>query len=213
MKAPLYQQLTFSATATPSDLKRQYGQLRYKDFRPDDPFLTFDHVNKTEFDDYDDMDSTLLLLATMSEGFSSSLVAGARILPTTEPYDIEEPSWHYLTNGIQLPKSPNTWVCGRWTSIAENSVHRQICNSLIMLEIHRASIEHGFDSYFGVTTKRGYEWFEKVGITARMGSPEYFTGRENDTIHLVTVDVNERYAEVAHNKHIEAASSLRAVAA
>ncbi|MEM8499922.1 MAG: hypothetical protein AAF542_18000 [Pseudomonadota bacterium] len=213
MNTTLYQPHTCCATAAPSELKEQYGQLRYKDFRPDDPYVSLDHKRQVEFDDYDSRESTLLLLATMSKGRDTTLVSGARIMPTTEPNDIEEPSWQYLTKDIELPKSPDVWVCGRWSSIKEKSRHRQICNSLVMLEIHRASIEHGFGFYFGVTTKQGHEWFDKVGIGVEACSPEFFTGRENDSIYLITVRVDDRYVQVAHDKHKEAAMSLRSLAA
>src|SRR6478609_7582781 len=99
---------TYAGNQIPPSLLKQYGKLRYACFAVDDPYVRMNHHDRTELDHFDQLPTTLHLVVTSKQpNRPKKLVSAVRLISTVEDYDLEQPSWGYLTAKLDLPKANN----------------------------------------------------------------------------------------------------------
>ena len=109
------------------NLMRQYGHERWKCFDPDDPYVNMDNQRQLEFDQFDYLASTRYILITVEQpNREEKLVCGMRLIPTLEAYDLEQPSWNYLTLGREPIKSGGIIETGRWVGQSRKSQYGEL---------------------------------------------------------------------------------------
>lgn len=195
-----YETYTYAHKTLPHDLLLQYGRLRYNSFSNDDPYVNLDHKNKTEFDIFDDgVSDPFYVMVTADDGPSGSqrLVSAMRFIGCDKYYDIEQPSWSYLTDGVELPKSPEICESSRWVGKSSNTREGLISSGLLNMATMDLAAEQGWLKTLGAPAEAGSNWLKKRGATVEhLGKPHY-SEHDDYTIQLTLVGLDEIYFKLA----------------
>lgn len=203
-----YKFIICQATNAPANLKKEFGEARYRVFNKDDPYANLNHEDKTEFDAYDERDTTLYIFAVVEVGGDQSLLVGVRALPTLFGYELENKSWSYMTDeifdGHELPKSPTIFESMRWVGVSMKRNDRKIGDGLAMMGLHQAGKDYGFTEIFGVTTTRAQKFMDREGYTNYSITPLIDTGRDGDTLEINYQVLDEAFLRIATKKYKDA---------
>ena len=192
-----YNTHVYTYKSLPNDLLMQYGKMRYGSFQPDDPNVTWmDHKNKIELDRFDEgLSEPLYLMVTANDGPKgrSRLVTGMRFIGCDKEYDLEHSSWSYLTDGVNLPKSPNIVETTRWVGKSSNSEEGMVTTGLLNMRMVELGKEMGWTKTIGSPTEMGSNWCRKRGAKViHLGQP-WYSPREKANIQLTIIDIDEFY--------------------
>lgn len=183
-----YNLVICTADKVPADLKFQYGQLRYNAFSKDDPFVNLCHNTRTEFDRYDKMDTTLYIMATAQREHVRELIVACRCLPTLFDYELEMPSWSYLTDhiieGESLPKSGKVFESMRWVTVPRKRSEAHVGAGIVAVGMYQAGLDYGFKEIIGVTTGQVIEFIKRQGKTTRSITPPLRNERDKDSLEI-----------------------------
>ena len=203
-----YKFVICNSVNAPDKLKRQFGQYRYKTFKPNDPYAHLNHSDKTEFDKFDEMPTTIYVMAVSESDCDQELLVGTRILPTISEYELESPSWSYITNtifqGRKLPKSAFVWESMRWAGVSLKRNERKIGDGLAMMGLYQAGLDYGFTEIFGVTTTRARKFMDRMGYTNYSITPLVNTGRDGDTLEINFQVLDDSFLRIATAKYRDA---------
>lgn len=173
---------TFTGNTINPALLKQYGRLRYQCFAKDDPYVQMNHTDRTELDHFDTRPETRHILVSKKEpGRPRALVSAVRLIPTLQPYDLEQPSWSYLTSELDLPKADNVVEGSRWVGKSSRHYEGTLSTALLMLQLYQLSREQGFDRMIGVIAAKGEAWLRK---------------RQAGSTHVTSRYVNDRDGEI-----------------
>ncbi|HQQ62530.1 MAG TPA: acyl-homoserine-lactone synthase [Pseudomonadales bacterium] len=187
----------FAGNSIPPALLKQYGKLRYKCFDPNDPYLKMDHDRMIELDHFDTRPSTIHIMVTSKRARSpKQLVSAVRLIPTLEEYDLEQPSWSYLTGSITLPKSSEVMEGSRWVGKSSRTYEGTLSTALLMLQLYQLSREKNFDRIIGVIAEKSEQWLEKREANASAGSTRHFTGRDGN-IMVSHINIDRSFLEAS----------------
>lgn len=183
----------FTAVSAPIDLKRQYGQLRYPCFSNSDPFVNQDHIEKTEFDRFDQCESTIYIMVTQADALTGTerLISAVRLMSTANDYDLAAPSWGYLTDGIALPKTSDTFDGSRWVGRSSRTLEGMASTGLLVMAIVNVAKERGFKQLIGATNALAAEWFASRDVDIEILSEPYYSERDNAYLIVATYPVDD----------------------
>ena len=152
----------FHGGNVPGPLLKQYAQLRYACFDREDPYVKMDHEKSMELDQFDSLPSTLYVMVTSKKPrCKKQLVSAVRLIPTLQSYDLEQPSWAYLTQHLVLPKSAQVVEGSRWVGKSSRTYEGAIASALLMLQLYQFSQERGYLKMIGVVTEKGEAWLAR----------------------------------------------------
>ena len=201
-----YDTHVYTYNSLPADLLLQYGKLRYRSFKPDDPYVNLDHINKTEFDRFDKgLSDPIYIMITADDGPAGNLrlVSAMRFISCDAEYDLEHPSWSYLTEGVELPKSPSICETTRWVGKSSNTTEGMISTGLLNMATVNLAKSQGWTQTLGSPAEAGANWLRKRGaIVEQFGEP-CFLEREGYTIQLTLVDLDERYFKIGLDMFVQ----------
>ena len=208
-----YKFVICNSVNAPEKLKRQFGQYRYKTFKSNDPFAHLNHSDKTEFDKFDEMPTTLYVMAIAESDEGQELLVGTRIMPTLSDYELESASWSYMTDalleGKKLPKSPYVWESMRWAGVSLKRNDRKIGDGLAMMGLYQAGLDYGFTEIFGVTTTKARKFMDRMGYTNYSITPLIDTGRDGDTLEINFQVLDDAFIRIATQKYKDALEKER----
>jgi len=171
----------FSSQLT-SDVKAELFKYRYNVFI-ETLGWELDTPKDMEVDKFDH-DETLYVVAKSNEG---DVVGCARLLPTTEPYLLEE-VFPELLNGQAAPKSPDVWEISRFTNLvsSQNETGMTVGNGgqiseMSFTELLQAAIQcakkQGAKRLISVSPIGIERLLRKAGINGnRIGPPKVVNG-------------------------------------
>jgi N-acyl-L-homoserine lactone synthetase len=202
-----------SATELPSQLKEQFLKLRYKCGIQGDP-ICYDHIKKMDIDRFDDMASTIYIVATKQENGKETVVTGSRIMPTIIDYEFEDPIWEGIIKDRSLPKSPDIYAGGRWvnkyiinhegwTKDESLKAHGFIANGLMLMGFYQACEQNGVKTIIGWPSPRIVKFGETNDMEKRYSETLISSGGDGREIKLVEYDINQslyRMGREAYNK-------------
>lgn len=194
----LYECQVLPATQTPFPLKMQYAKLRYDCFQKDDPNLVLDHENGAELDCFDEQSTTLYIMITArnKKNQEPQLICAVRLLPTLQSYELEQPSYKYLTQGTGLPKSAHIFESSRWVGRSSRTTAGKIAGGLLIMELARTARELGAHQLIGVITTTTEEFIEKRNSEAKRASAAVKTERDVDKIMITKIDIDDKFYEM-----------------
>ncbi len=203
MTERIYKSQIFSATHAPFDLRLQYGTMRYHSFTKDDPFLNMNHINKVEFDKFDERESTLFIFAWAENktGGKRELISAVRLIPTVLDYDLEADSWSYLTEGLNLPKTPEIFEYSRWVAQPKPRTPCQICTSRLGIELYHLGQRLGIKQFIGVATTALTQYMKNKGLTLESLTAPISTDRDDDTLEVYIQDLDLAFMASAYKKY------------
>lgn len=156
----------FSGTEVPDDLLTQFGQLRYKCFDPDDPNVNMNKDSKIELDHFDRSEHLRYFFITRFDNKGDErLACGMRLIPTLYDYELEMPSYNYLTQNKVLPKSSDIVEAGRWVGLKYNTPAGQVLAGLLNRELYHWASKQGVNAYVGVITTHHEAFFMDAGVS------------------------------------------------
>src|SRR5690606_15023551 len=128
----------YTPKTVPSELMKQYGQLRYKCFKPEDPYVNLDHQQLVEFDRFDECHDTIyiMVVADQTKSFKQSqLMSAMRLRPTLTDYELEMDSYRYLTNDIALPKEAGIYEGSRWVGRSSRTTEGKLSTAMLITKL------------------------------------------------------------------------------
>lgn len=190
---------TYTGSQIPPSLLKQYGRLRYACFAVDDPYVRMNHHDRTELDHFDHLPTTLHLLVTSKQpGQSKKLVSAVRLIPTVQDYDLEQPSWEYLTAKIDLPKARNVVEGSRWVGKSSRTYEGALSTALLMLHLYQLAQEKGFDQLIGVIASKSETWLNKRHAGIQPAASRHHTERDGEIL-VTTLALNRLFVDGAKN--------------
>lgn len=202
--ASIFSVQSYTGTTIPDALLRQYGKLRYQCFEPDDPYLKMDQDQKIELDHFDGYPSTIYIMVTSKEhGKQTRLVSAVRLIPTIEPYDLEQPSWSYLTNSITLPKDQSIYEGSRWVGKSSRTYEGMLSTALLMLQISQLAQDLQFNQILGVVAAKGEAWINKRHAGNQKTGVRFPTKKDGEIL-ITTLDVNQEFTHSAKTMMLQA---------
>jgi N-acyl-L-homoserine lactone synthetase len=188
---------TYVGGIVPPGLLKQYGRLRYDCFAVDDPYVCMNHQNRTELDHFDELPTTMYLMVISKQaGHPKKLVSAVRLIPTVEAYDLEQPSWSYLTNHFALPKANNVVEGSRWVGKSSRTYEGKLSTALLMLQLYQCAIEHEFNQLLGVVALKSQEWFEKRNTNLQASEVRHQTATDGEIL-ITTINIDKFFLESA----------------
>jgi N-acyl-L-homoserine lactone synthetase len=194
---------TYAGHHVPASLLKQYGQLRYQCFDTDDPYVRMDHQNGLELDHFDKRPTTIYIMVICHQsGLSDKLISAVRLIPTTEPYDLEQPSWSYLTDYFPLPKSTKVLEGSRWVGKSSRTPEGTLSTALLMLQIYQLAQRHGVEQLIGVIASKGQNWLQKRKTKADPSSVRHQTERDGEIL-ISTINIDADFLASAKMMMLE----------
>lgn len=204
----MHDQAVFTVEVYPGDslspaLLKQYGKLRYQCFAHDDPYVNMNHREKTELDHFDTRATTWhVIVCKKAPRRAKSLVSAVRLIPTTEPYDLQQPSWSYLTDSIQLPRQANVVEGSRWVGKSSRTYEGTLSTALLMLKLYQLSREQGFDQMIGVIAAKGEAWLRKREAGETTVESRHLTQRDGE-IMVTRMALDEYFLSAARQMMLQ----------
>jgi N-acyl-L-homoserine lactone synthetase len=190
---------TYTGTQIPAALLKQFGRLRYACFAQDDPYVQMNHQDKIELDHFDTRPTTLHVLVTSKQPKRpKQLVSAIRLIPTVEDYDLEQPSWGYLTQNLTLPKAADVVEGSRWVGKSSRTYEGALSTALLMLQLHQLAQEHGFQQLIGVIAAKSEAWLNKRQTDVYAASHRHNTERDGDIL-VTTMALDQQFFSAAKN--------------
>jgi N-acyl-L-homoserine lactone synthetase len=187
----------YTGNLVPPALLKQFGRLRYDCFDVNDPYVLMNHQDKTELDGFDRLPTTLHLMVTSKQPRQAKkLVSAVRLIPTTEEYDLEQPSWSYLTDRVQLPKAGNIVEGSRWVGKSSRTYEGTISTALLMLQLYQLSRDKGFDQLIGVIAAKSETWLNKRQAGNLSSASRYSTERDGEIL-VTTINLDQQFLNSA----------------
>lgn len=194
---------TYNGNQIPAALLKQYGKLRYTCFAPDDPYVQMNHQDKTELDHFDTKPTTLHILVTSKQPkHPKKLVSAIRLIPTTEDYDLEQPSWGYLTDNIALPKQTHIVEGSRWVGKSSRTYEGALSTALLMLQLYQVAHERGFHQLIGVIAAKSEAWLNKRNTDVHAASHRHSAERDGDIL-VTTMALDQQFVNAAKNMMLQ----------
>lgn len=188
---------TYAGNTINHQLLRQYGRLRYPCFAKDDPYVRLNHKEGTELDHFDRLPSTRHILVCKKEpGSPAVLTSAVRLIPTVADYDLEQPSWSYLTAKMSLPKASHVVEGSRWVGKSSRTYEGTLSTALLMLQLCQMSREEGFTEMIGVVAAKGEAWLHKRQARSTGGSARHATERDGEIL-VTTIAIDDAFHSVA----------------
>lgn len=191
----------YTPTTVPFTLLKQYGQLRYKCFKPEDPYVTLDHQEETELDHFDQDSSTLYIMVVAVQVASPGqvqLMSAVRLRPTLAAYELEMDSYRYLTDGVTLPKEAGVYEGSRWVGRSSRSTEGMLSTAMLVTKLFHLATEMSFREIIGTISTLSENWMAKRQATAQRHSELYHSERDKLDILVSRIQVNEEFLGMAN---------------
>lgn len=189
----------FSPSNVPSSLLRQYGMLRYQCFTQDDPYVNLDHVQKTEFDHFDRDEHTQYIMIYMEDAQKQQdLVSAVRIRPTLADYELEMPSYLYLTRNTNLPKDATVYEGSRWVGKSSRTAEGMLSTAMLVSKLYYLSRELSFNELIGTISTLSESWLSKRSAQTERRTSTYHSNRDKLDIMVSRIRMDETFLGVAN---------------
>lgn len=189
----------FTPDTTPRSLAHQYGALRYKCFSKDDPYVALDHHSQTEFDHFDRDESTrYIMVYTTLAGQPNELMSAVRIRPTLLDYELEMPSYLYLTEGVSLPKDPALYEGSRWVGKSSRTSLGMLSTAMLVSRLYHLSHELAFSEIIGTISTLSENWLSKRTAKTERESDTYHSERDKLDIMVSRIRIDEKFLDMAN---------------
>lgn len=202
--ATVYKSHIYAASSTPIELKMQYGRLRYKQFSDGDAFVSLDHSSRVEFDEFDDMPTTLYLFAVAEDEPHSRLITGVRLMPTVVDYDMEMDCWKHLLVGIDLAKEPHIYAGGRWYGASHKTAEGRLGGGMLLQEMYTASQSFGFTMVHSFALSPCTNWMKKKNLANREAGMTYDVRPDGRKLSLNETPINAQMYELGIKQYRDA---------
>jgi acyl-homoserine lactone synthase len=187
-------------------IEREYGHLRYRTFVEEQGW-PLSHRNGEEWDIYDTNDATYILAFDAQDNISG----GARMLPTTQSFLMEDVFDHLIDSSNSIPVGPNVVEFTRYFIRSDIVRSRHIVNSVgtLLCGVLEWSLDQGLEKLLIVTDMKLFSQFHEVGWKIRpLGLPGDFGGGlasdGGGMAIAVQVDISdEALASTAARRHIQ----------
>jgi N-acyl-L-homoserine lactone synthetase len=173
--------------------------MRYRCFSKDDPYVALNHQQRTEFDHFD-MDHQTLYVVVYQNSLRDGLqlMSAVRLRPTMAAYELEMPSYLYLTRGIQLPKAHEVYEGSRWVGQSSRTPEGMLSTAMMMSKLYRISALLGFKEIIGTISTLSENWLGKRAATTERKSELFHSERDRLDIMVSRIKVDESFSEIAH---------------
>lgn len=191
----------YTPATVPLPLLKQYGQLRYKCFKTEDPYVDLNHEDKTELDHFD-QDASTLYIMVVAVGVASpgqaELMSAVRLRPTLMNYELEMDSYRYLTDGITLPKEAGVYEGSRWVGRSSRSTEGMLSTAMLVTKLFHLAIEMSFHEIVGTISTLSENWMAKRQATTQRHSDLYHSERDKLDILVSRIQINEDFLGMAN---------------
>lgn len=191
----------YTPATIPSTLLKQYGQLRYKCFKPEDPYVNLNHHDRTELDHFDQDSHTLYIMIVavhVSSPGQIQLMSAVRLRPTLLDYELEMDSYRYLTDSITLPKKADVYEGSRWVGRSSRSTEGMLSTAMLVTKLFHLATEISFREIIGTISTLSENWMSKRQATAQRHSELYHSERDKLDILVSRIQVNEDFLGMAN---------------
>lgn len=189
----------YTPTNVPALLLKQYGQLRYKCFKPEDPYVTLNHQDKTELDHFDRDNHTLYIMVVAVQDYGQTeLMSAVRLRPTLVDYELEMESYQYLTDGITLPKETGVYEGSRWVGRSSRSTEGMLSTAMLVTKLFHLATEMSFREIVGTISTLSENWLAKRQAATKRHSELFHSERDKLDILVSRIQVNEDFLGMAH---------------
>lgn len=191
----------YTPSTVPPSLLKQYGQLRYKCFKPEDPYVTLNHQEETELDHFDQDPTTLYIMVVAVQVTSpgqAQLMSAVRLRPTLADYELEMDSYRYLTDGITLPKEASVYEGSRWVGRSSRSTEGMLSTAMLVTKLFHLATEMSFREIIGTISTLSENWMAKRQASTRRDSDLYHSERDKLDILVSRIQVNEDFLGMAN---------------
>jgi acyl-homoserine lactone synthase len=155
-------------------IEKEFGQLRYRTFI-EEMAWPLSHIRGQEWDVYD-TDYATYILAFDKNG---AISGGIRMLPTTEPFLMQEVFGHLVDDSILLPKGPVIMEITRYFVRSDIVASRKVVETAgsILCAMLEWSLDEGLEKILIVSDMKLFPQLKEVGWNARpLGLPQEFGG-------------------------------------
>lgn len=194
-----YSVIINSAKNIAPHLMANFGRLRYKCFEPDDPNVNMDHSRRIELDHFDRMEDTTYIMVVATENGQQELVSGMRLRPTTADYELEMDSYRYLTDGVALPKTTTIMEGSRWVGRSSRTPEGMLSTGMLMNALYRYCRALGVTDIIGTISTKSEAWLGKREAQAQRSSNPYYSLRDDLTIMISNIKLDETFLSAANN--------------
>lgn len=191
----------YTPATVPFTLLKQYGQLRYKCFKAEDPYVNLDHQEQTELDHFDQDANTLYIMVVavqISSPGHAQLMSAVRLRPTLLNYELEMDSYHYLTNNITLPKEAEVYEGSRWVGRSSRSTEGMLSTAMLVTKLFHLATEMSFREIIGTISTLSENWMAKRQAATRRHSELYHSERDKLDILVSRIQINEDFLGMAN---------------
>jgi len=189
----------FTPGTVPATLSYQYGQMRYKCFTKDDPNVNMNHDNETEFDHFDSDEQTRYIMVYVhNNGQPQELMSALRLRPTLLDYELEMPSYLYLTENISLPKDSKVYEGNRWVGKSSRTSEGMLSTAMLISKLYHLSHELSFNEIIGTISTLSENWLGKRSAKSERSCAAYHSERDKLDILVSRIKVDESFLEAGN---------------
>jgi N-acyl-L-homoserine lactone synthetase len=189
----------YTGASIPSSILEQYGRKRYACFAKNDPNVALDHDREIELDQFDFMASTTFITVVKQhdDQIEPELVSAMRYRSTLDSYELEAPSYRYLTAATPLPKAANIIEGSRWVGVSSRSLAGKISTALMSMTLYSLAREYGFDEVIGTVSTKGQAWLDKRGASQQQASNYYLPPHDQLAILITRIALDDTFLQHA----------------
>jgi N-acyl-L-homoserine lactone synthetase len=120
------------------------------------------------------------------------------------PYELEMPSYLYLTQDIQLPKDQSVYEGSRWVGQSSRSPEGMLSTAMMMSKLYRLSMALEFKEIIGTISTLSENWLGKRSATTDRKSHLFHSDRDKLDIMVSRIKVDESFSDIANQLLVNA---------
>ncbi len=160
-----YEVLVFDGSNIPKDMYLSYCHLRFRFIKSVGWDVPLNNSLFIETDKFDNLKTTTYILIVRKNPKSKSdmVVTGIRILPTIYPYQLEEKTYKFITDGVSLPKSKSIAEANRWCGSFNMIEDIAMTTQALMSKMREFCLGEGYEKVIGVVDAKLTESMDRIG--------------------------------------------------